>query len=298
MQTEFLALFPPPLKLVFEEKIYRKFLILTKKRYMALTIDEDLDRSHEELTARGVLLARRDNCAWIRRIYQSVVEVLLSDKPDADTIIMMLQEELCAVFRYEFSPLQDFVISKSVGDEYKSPPLSTDPVKRKQRLESLGIEEGASDLEERYSLRCEPAHVQLARKIERRGGEPFERGVRVPYVICEHPLVAKAKLSDKVEDPGYALLRQPFIRLDATHYAKLLATAIDQLLATGFPERPTSLSCAFLVKQHLMKRKVLANIVRRPRLVFPTDAPSSPVKRKAEAPKIATRKTLYDFFSS
>jgi DNA polymerase elongation subunit (family B) len=40
------------MKLEFEDKLYSKFLILTKKRYMAKTMDEDGTES-KKLTKRG-----------------------------------------------------------------------------------------------------------------------------------------------------------------------------------------------------------------------------------------------------
>ena len=59
-------LFPKPMKLEFEEKIYTKFLILTKKRYVAQSCNENGEVS-KKLTKRGIVLQRRDNCKFFKR---------------------------------------------------------------------------------------------------------------------------------------------------------------------------------------------------------------------------------------
>ena len=69
VEREVSDLFPRPMKLEFEEAIYWRFFILTKKRYMALSCGEDgiLD---DKIEKKGVLLARRDNSRFIRDFYE------------------------------------------------------------------------------------------------------------------------------------------------------------------------------------------------------------------------------------
>lgn len=59
--AEVKILFPPPISLEFEEKVYEKFLILTKKRYAAIAINEE-GKIDSKLVKRGIILQRRDNC--------------------------------------------------------------------------------------------------------------------------------------------------------------------------------------------------------------------------------------------
>jgi len=72
-------LFPPPVSLDFENKIYKKFLILTKKRYVAESINEEgvtemeKDGKTSKLLKRGIILQRRDNCTALREVYQSMI---------------------------------------------------------------------------------------------------------------------------------------------------------------------------------------------------------------------------------
>ncbi|NBO94217.1 MAG: hypothetical protein EBV06_18190, partial [Planctomycetia bacterium] len=116
VEREFITLFPPPMKLVFEEKIYKTFLILTKKRYMAYTCQENgvLD---QDMTIRGVLLARRDNCAWIRDVYEETVRAIMSsvDIPDAfETIFFRVLQRVKECLQRNV-PFHKFIITKSVG---------------------------------------------------------------------------------------------------------------------------------------------------------------------------------------
>lgn len=69
---EIKGIFPPPLSLEFEEKIYRKFLILTKKRYVAQPINEE-GKLEDKLIKRGIILQRRDNCRVLRDVYQNLI---------------------------------------------------------------------------------------------------------------------------------------------------------------------------------------------------------------------------------
>ena len=62
---EVTKLFPPPIKLEFEEEIYAFFFILSKKRYMYRKCLRDgvID---QKIGKKGVLLARRDNSKFVR----------------------------------------------------------------------------------------------------------------------------------------------------------------------------------------------------------------------------------------
>lgn len=65
-------LFPPPMKLEFEQKRYETFLILTKKRYVAKVVDRN-GKVYDELLKRGIVLQRRDNCLCLREVYQQAI---------------------------------------------------------------------------------------------------------------------------------------------------------------------------------------------------------------------------------
>ena len=139
IEEEFIKLFPPPMKLIFEDKIYLDFLILTKKRYMAFTCGQDgiLDKN---MTTRGVLLARRDNCLWLRELYEKLVRSIM-EKVSFATLIEQINTEILHLFQWhpKNKNIFKFVVSKLLSHEYKIKALPEDPTKCKKRLKDLDI---------------------------------------------------------------------------------------------------------------------------------------------------------------
>lgn len=145
VEERFIAHFPPPMRLAFEDKIYTRFLILTKKRYMALTADAD-GRADAALTIRGVLLARRDNCAWVRRSYERVVRRIF-DGADVSGIADDVTDIFLELMRRQL-PLHMFTITKLLSDEYAIRPFLWDGKKLSERCREWGwVFRGAFPLE-------------------------------------------------------------------------------------------------------------------------------------------------------
>ena len=318
VEREFITLFPPPMKLVFEEKIYKTFLILTKKRYMAYTCQENgvLD---QDMTIRGVLLARRDNCAWIRDVYEETVRAIMSsvDIPDAfETIFFRVLQRVKECLQRNV-PFHKFIITKSVGSGYKIRPLPEDVVKCQKRLSELQIRLPCTQqlsvetirqynqqllhddpvgvvplwLRE-YIRKNKPAHVQLAEKMQRRGNR-VEIGSRLEYLLIEHS--HSTKQYDKVEDPYYQQQHRNLLFIDYAYYVTLLSTPIDQLLEVVYHKK-NCLRSFCKTMEH--KKKVLQQLrsLTEPRLVFAVTTTSLPLK---ENPTISLqkpkKKTLYDY---
>jgi DNA polymerase elongation subunit (family B) len=300
IEKEFLALFPPPMKLVFEEKIYKVFLILTKKRYMAYTCNED-GSIDDKLTIRGVLLARRDNCRWIREVYEVIVRLIMEGATWAEVEDQTVASCL-SLFRRTIA-LNRFVITKAVGKDYKVRPLPTDTIKLDKRLKDLGImkktdtkdiskinEMVASQKEtglewvNEYIQKSKPAHVQLADKMGRRG-HPVEVGSRIEYVIVEN-CNPKAKQYEKIEDPIYCKKHGDLVHIDALYYLQSLAKPLDQLFMTVFKKKDF---VAGLCKIHVQYQKVLDKIIHRPVLQFEGLVEEKPTRKKTVA------KTIYDY---
>jgi len=286
IEKELLQLFPKPMKLVFEEKLYKKFLILTKKRYMAYTCD-DKGEIDEDLTIRGVLLARRDNCKWIRDFYEIIVRRIM-DNDTKESIIQLIGEKILELFQWKQKNLKYFTVTKLVNKNYKSKPLPIDLKKCKKRLEELDINEAdlisSEQLElinqsiinekdikqknvewvQQYIEKSKPAHVQLAEKMKRRG-KPVEAGSRIEYVIVTHPNDPKTKLYDKIEDPSYFKMHRDILRLDSFYYLKNLITPLDQLLGVVFKDDTIVLK---YYRYHIQKQKVIQQIENYPVILF------------------------------
>ena len=267
-ELEFIKLFPPPMKLLFEEKIYKDFLILSKKRYMAYTCSEN-GSIDDKMTIRGVLLARRDNCHWTRMFYERIVRFIMETEnihtrssaenisplksiPILVDLVYEINQDILALFQWNQTvfDMNQFIITKSLNEDYKVKELSTDLVKARKRLQDLKIDvppcfdieafnrdvlKGLSKKKyiQDYILKSKPAHVQLAHRMELRG-LPISTGSRMEFVVIEHADDPNGKLGDKFEDPLYFNQHCDILRMDRLYYLKSIMTPLDQLLETVF----------------------------------------------------------------
>jgi DNA polymerase elongation subunit (family B) len=321
IEVELLQLFPKPMKLVFEEKIYKKFLILTKKRYMAYTCD-DKGVIDSDLTIRGVLLARRDNCKWIRDFYESIVRAIM-DNSEKSIIYEMIQEKILDLFQWKIKNRKSFTVSKLVNKDYKIKLLPTDIKKCQKRFEDLDIRDIKLTTEEiqsinqkiqentipnhllwlnQYIYKSKPAHIQLSEKMKNRG-KPVEIGSRIEYLIITHPDDPKAKLFDKLEDPDYFKMHRDVLRLDRLYYLKNLTTPLDQLLNVVYKEKDFVSQLYNLYLQH---QKIMEQIENYPQIVFDNEIVKTPPLKKSNTTSQITKsnikstllkmKTIYDFY--
>lgn len=259
-------IFPPELSLEFEDKIYKKFLILTKKRYVAQSMNQE-GTVHSKLMKRGIVLQRRDNCKVLREVYQALIYMIfdhhtdlvklktLEDKRDVYTnpivrkLLDMIVSAIDSVFRWSYVPgkdgtrlphhIRDFVITKQVtraANEYKNP----------NKL---------------------PSHVLLALKIQARG-VPIGAGTRVEYVLTKNKSYKKTDTQkDKLVDIDYFLEFREVFRLSRLDYCKQFINPIDEICDVvmgieGFVKQQWD--------QHIAYSKVTDRITElgRPKLLF------------------------------
>lgn len=252
-------IFPRPMKLEFEEAIYWKFFILSKKRYMAISCGRDgvLDKDIEK---KGVLLARRDNSKFVRDLYENIITRIF-DKETQNNICLFIIDYLNDLCSNKFN-YKDFIITKLIGDkqDYKIKELPNDPKKRMKRLKDLDIflhdestylshnTYNCSICQEEYNnykLRCLPAHIQLAEKMINRGSN-VEVGSRLEYLVSigtGH----QSKQYDKLEDPKFQQEHSQYVKIDYLHYLKTSCPPIDQLLEVRFNMKD------FMKKQYKMR---------------------------------------------
>ena len=214
--------FPSPMKLLFEMTIYKRFMILTKKRYMSIECDRD-GNEKDGISKKGVMLARRDNSKAVRDIYAATVMDVFNKVPEKEVIENMV-ERIMRMCRGEL-PYKDFIITKRVGEvsDYKIRELPEDEKKRQARLESLGCEG-----EEDYKIKALPAQAQLLLKMQSRG-ENVGAGTRLEYVVTTtggH----KARQFAKIEDANYFMRHTSVLKIDFLYYVHNLSTQMDQVL--------------------------------------------------------------------
>ena len=251
--AEITKMFPKPISLAYEEVIYWRFFILTKKRYMYNSCDKEGNIS-KKVGKKGVLLARRDNSPFIRKIYEAVITKVFERESKENVINFVLDEinKLCSnTFEYK-----DFVITKSVGDTgglsateitdekgvttmkvgvYKVPVLLKDKDERDVQL----LKKDATSVEDFY-LKSLPGQVQLAEKMRRRGMR-VDPGSRLEYVIIESEDNFKDKTSEKMESIDYFANHRDVLKIDFMYYLKLLTNPMDQVLFTAYKEKDFTL---------------------------------------------------------
>jgi DNA polymerase elongation subunit (family B) len=234
-------LFPKPMMLEFEQEIYWRFFILTKKRYMYKKCGRD-GVVEEKIGKKGVLLARRDNSAFIRNIYSELVMKVFNKSSKNDILYYVIDEinKLCSNY-YSF---KDFIVTKSIGSggdgqvipfinekgvkkgkmgDYTVPLLSTE---KKERERQFKLKDCNNPKD--YYLRCLPAVVQLAERMRQRG-QRVDVGSRLEYVISSQG-GPKAKQYEKVEDAGYFSQHSSVLKIDYMYYLKLLSNPFDDIL--------------------------------------------------------------------
>lgn len=290
------ALFPPPMKLEFENVIYWRFFILTKKRYMYKSCYRD-GIVEEKIGKKGVLLARRDNSKFIRNLYENIITKIFNKEARDDVLYYIIEEfnKLCS----NSISLKNFTVTKSVGKIEKNkdgnleivrflnekgqekvkigdytvpylPKEKTNPEKREQLLKGKEAQN-----EEEFYTKCLPAQIQLAEKMQRRG-QRVDTGTRLEYVITEQG-GHNAKQYVKIESVDYFEAHSSVLRLDYMYYLKLCTNPIDQILNVAYSnqnENNYSFKSDFTLNQYefrLKKRTKLLNELKSlftPKLLF------------------------------
>ena len=238
---EVTQLFPKPIKLEFEEEIYWRFFILTKKRYMYRKCKRD-GIVDQNIGNKGVLLARRDNSPFLRNLYRELIMKIFNREP-RDIIVNFILEQinlLCC----GFFPYTDFIVTKSVGNhdnfkvipfenekgvqkgqmgQYKVTLLSTE---EKERTRQFKLKNCSN--EEDYYIRCLPAVVQLAQRMRNRG-KRVDIGSRLEYLVTTMG-GDKGKQYEKIEDSEYFCQFRQTLRVDYLYYLKIISNPIDDVL--------------------------------------------------------------------
>merc|ERR1719359_1055930 len=170
-----------PIKLEFE-KVYCPYLLMNKKRYAGLYWTRP--EKYDKLDTKGIETVRRDNCALVRIVVETVLQKILIEK-SIEGATEYVQNIIGDLLQNKVD-LSLLVISKSLG-------------------------KGANA--EDYAVK--QAHVELAERIKKRDpSNAYGSGDRVPYVITtaakNTPAYARS------EDPLYVLENN--LSIDAQHY--------------------------------------------------------------------------------
>lgn len=283
--TEVTKMFPAPICLEFENEIYWRFFILTKKRYMYKKCMRD-GVVDEKIGKKGVLLARRDNSMFIRNAYETLIMMVFNRKTREEILFYIIDiiNKLCSHF-YSY---KDFIVTKSVGShgggqvvpfinekgqkkgkmgDYTVPLLSTEPKERERQFKLKNCN-NAKD----YYTHCLPAVVQLAERMRQRG-QRVDPGTRLEYVISDQG-GHKAKQYVKVEDAIYFSQHSSVLKLDYMYYMKLMANPFDDVLNVLYNVDDGSKNAFqkdFVLKQYKFRLNVRTKVLNELKdLIAPT----------------------------
>lgn len=209
-------IFPSPMKLEFEGKIYATYFILSKKRYIAQPCDINgvMDK---KLYKKGVVLQRRDNCRFLKEIYEATLWKILNNAeklkfeglsthqimkhPVVQETLDMIITYINKLFSREYTA-QDFVITKGLN-----------------RVDYIG--------------KRKPAHASLADKLGKRG-ITVPVNTRLEYVLIN--VDKKDKLQeDIIEEIGYFKEHRDVLRIDYFYYLEhQVMKPLDEILKVAF----------------------------------------------------------------
>jgi len=264
-------LFPPPMKLEFEDKVYCKFLILTKKRYVGQTIDEE-GVLGKKLTKRGIVLQRRDNCRLLRDIYERAVMYILKH---IDHLTLLNRESTSKEILANpyVQGLINLIISGLSCSEKEDGTLVWDQLSNGSCLASLfGMDPGYTFKDfiitkgltkETYKSKTPPVHVSVAMKMRERG-IVVPPNSRIEYLLLDRgtPYNKNEKQNGKAEDIGYYVDNKSDLRIDYLFYLKSqMVKPLDELLRV----------CLFqtdIIKNHFNMRIAYNHTVNRMKTIF------------------------------
>ncbi len=170
-----------PGRLILEpEKIYRSFLILTKKRYAGWSFEKSGDDWEEGMDMKGIETVRRDWPPIVSDTMEEVIDIILKEG-DINKAIKHVKEIINEIANRDVS-LEKLQVVKSIT----------------KKLENY---DGVLP------------HIELAKKMKRRDPSNAPApGQRIPYVIIE----GNQMISKRVESPDY--IRENDLKVDTDYY--------------------------------------------------------------------------------
>ena len=199
-----------PYKIAYEKTFY-PFILFCRKRYVGMMFEEDA-KAKPKRKSMGIVLKRRDNAPIVKDVFGGALDVLMQEK-DVRKAQQFVNQKLLDVLENRV-PLEKFIVSKSLRDDYKNP--------------------------------GQIAHRVLADRMEARDkGTAPKVGDRLQFVYVAENKTA-AKQGDRIEEVGY--VRKNNLTPDASFYitnqiqnpvAQLFALCIDKLEGYVPPRRPS-----------------------------------------------------------
>lgn len=246
--------FPNPMKIEFEEVIYYKFMILTKKRYMYYSCDKK-GLISSRIGQKGVLLARRDTSKFVKNIYeQTVVEIF--DKQTKTFVLNSIAQQILQLMTLQLND-SDLVITKAVND-YNDCNVVYNEEKDQFTMGNYKVPKpkpGMSDNEKLNFMKSRlPAQVQLEIRMVDRGDEKPE-GARIEYIMTKKHNCSKQ--CDKIEQYQYFVNNKEMLSLDRLYYVKKLIDPLEQMFDSVYY---TDKAVENMIQQFILKDKAMTEL--------------------------------------
>lgn len=100
------------------EKTFFPFILFCRKRYVGMMYEEDPSETPHR-KSMGIVLKRRDNAPIVKEVFGGALDILLLDR-DVKKAQTFVTETLKKVLEHKI-PLEKYVVSKSLRDDYKNP---------------------------------------------------------------------------------------------------------------------------------------------------------------------------------
>ncbi|MBI2583564.1 MAG: hypothetical protein HYW25_02760 [Candidatus Aenigmarchaeota archaeon] len=182
------------------EKIYKTFLILTKKRYAGWKFEKEADGWKEGIDMRGIETVRRDWCGLVTETLNDILLTMLKERDIKKSVE---------------------IVKGRIGDIAKS----------NVPLNKLVIIKGITKTPSAYDGTL--PHIELAKKMARRNpGSAPGIGDRIGFVIVR----GKDMLSKRAEDPDY--VKEKGLQIDADYYVNnQLLPPVERILEAAGVDR-------------------------------------------------------------
>ncbi|KZP01754.1 DNA polymerase alpha catalytic subunit, partial [Calocera viscosa TUFC12733] len=169
--------------------IFQRLLLLQKKKYAALKVEEDGTTSTE---VKGLDMKRREYCALSKMVSQAILEFVLSGEP-TEVVVEHIHEYLTKIgedVRSGKIDMDEFIIFKRLG---KNP-------------------------EDYPDAKSQP-HVQVALRMKARGNSA-RGGDVIPYIFClgEDGQTARTAHADRAHHPDELRKVNSGLQIDYVHY--------------------------------------------------------------------------------
>jgi DNA polymerase elongation subunit (family B) len=225
-----------PYKIAYEKTFY-PFILFCRKRYVGMMYEED-PKAKPKKKSMGIVLKRRDNAPIVKDVFGGALDILIQER-DVKKAQSFVNEMLLKVLENKV-PMEKFIVSKSLRDDYKNP-------------EQI-------------------AHRVLADRMAARDpGTAPKVGDRVQFVfVAENK--DKGKQGDRIEEVGY--VKSKGLTPDTQFYitnqiqnpvAQLFALCIDRLDGYTPPRKASygSLYNEYLEKYHDEEEATLAVLAQK-----------------------------------